>query len=365
METSSHKNLQAFGDVDTSASAGHGGNWLLDPLDVTIVSGDTNTSVTESGKGSGATLDTDTDHIFSPSASGARVSAQKIADQLNAGTDVTVDTHGDGAQQGNITLADNVKIQKTKDNTVSLTLKADKDIVFGNRGNIVATAGKLNLNLLTGGGGQGGNVAFGAHPDISLNGGDLLVGPANASGGNASMSFMNAGSINAGNITLNTGGGITGKFYSLNATENLTVTGPLSVDAGYNLTSNIKAGHLLNITADSGDISFTATKVSGEETNGKIIIEGNDGVNIRANNGHLVMNAVDKSKNTITVSSSNGDVNLTVATGNITAERGNLLLSGNSSSGIGISLNNATAISAKNDITINASHGGGEHFRCR
>ncbi|HFE7434991.1 TPA: hypothetical protein ACF99E_005082 [Salmonella enterica subsp. enterica serovar Newport] len=358
VETSSHKNLQAFGDVDTSASAGHGGNWLLDPLDVTIVSGDTNTSVTESGKGSGATLDTDTDHIFSPSASGARVSAQKIADQLNAGTDVTVDTHGDGAQQGNITLADNVKIQKTKDNTVSLTLKADKDIVFGNRGNIVATAGKLNLNLLTGGGGQGGNVAFGAHPDISLNGGDLLVGPANASGGNASMSFMNAGSINAGNITLNTGGGITGKFYSLNATENLTVTGPLSVDAGYNLTSNIKAGHLLNITADSGDISFTATKVSGEETNGKIIIEGNDGVNIRANNGHLVMNAVDKSKNTITVSSSNGDVNLTVATGNITAERGNLLLSGNSSSGIGISLNNATAISAKNDITINASHGG-------
>ncbi|EDZ4088642.1 filamentous hemagglutinin N-terminal domain-containing protein, partial [Salmonella enterica] len=30
VETSSHKNLQAFGDVDTSASAGHGGEWLLD-----------------------------------------------------------------------------------------------------------------------------------------------------------------------------------------------------------------------------------------------------------------------------------------------------------------------------------------------
>ncbi|HFE6714951.1 TPA: filamentous hemagglutinin N-terminal domain-containing protein [Salmonella enterica subsp. enterica serovar Newport] len=368
VETSSHKNLQAFGDVDTSASAGHGGNWLLDPLDVTIVSGDTNTSVTESGKGSGATLDTDTDHIFSPSASGARVSAQKIADQLNAGTDVTVDTHGDGAQQGNITLADNVKIQKTKDNTVSLTLKADKDIVFGNRGNIVATAGKLNLNLLTGGGGQGGNVAFGAHPDISLNGGDLLVGPANASGGNASMSFMNAGSINAGNITLNTGGGITGKFYSLNATENLTVTGPLSVDAGYNLTSNIKAGHLLNITADSGDISFTATKVSGEETNGKIIIEGNDGVNIRANNGHLVMNAVDKSKNTITVSSSNGDVNLTV-TGSAPVNMNNVTISGqnvtallnNTAGGVAWAQTNSSINAAAGNITIENQTGNSQN----
>ncbi|QUR55676.1 hypothetical protein GQF93_17335 [Escherichia coli] len=37
VETSSHGNLQAFGSVSASAKKGKAGNWLLDPLDITIV----------------------------------------------------------------------------------------------------------------------------------------------------------------------------------------------------------------------------------------------------------------------------------------------------------------------------------------
>ncbi|EBF4234909.1 filamentous hemagglutinin N-terminal domain-containing protein, partial [Salmonella enterica] len=37
VETSSHNNLQAFGQVDASSARGNGGQWLLDPTDVTII----------------------------------------------------------------------------------------------------------------------------------------------------------------------------------------------------------------------------------------------------------------------------------------------------------------------------------------
>ncbi|HFE7435078.1 TPA: beta strand repeat-containing protein, partial [Salmonella enterica subsp. enterica serovar Newport] len=315
VETSSHKNLQAFGDVDTSASAGHGGNWLLDPLDVTIVSGDTNTSVTESGKGSGAALDTDTDHIFSPSASGARVSAQKISDQLNNGTSVTVDTHADGQEQGSITFAKDASIKKTTAGDATLTLKADKDITFVNRGwsnpskpagAIAATTGKLNLNLLTGNSGQNGNISAGNYVHFLLNDGAFYAGPASGTSGITSVDFANGNIITAGDITLNTSGGITGNYYTLNATRDLTVKGPLSVRSGFGINSDIKAGGHLNITADSGGISFDTSRQDGG--GGQINIEGDKGVHIQAKNGGLVMNAADKTKNAINVSSDNGSV---------------------------------------------------------
>lgn len=318
VETSSHNNLQAFGDVDTSASAGHGGEWLLDPLNVTIVRGDANTGVTESGKGAGgATLDTGTDHVFSPSASGAQVSAQKISDQLNNGTSVTVETHGDGSQAGNITFNADASVKKDKGSDATLTLKADRDISFEKRkwisptdktnGAIVSTAGKLNLNLLTGNDGKNGTVGFKGFVRLHLNGGDAFIGPANPSAGNASVSFQNDDTIDAGNITLNTAGGVTGNNYGLSADKDLTVNGPLSLKVNSGINSELKAGGLLKITAGTGDISFI---VSDDDARNKLLIEGKYGVDIRADNGQVKISGNDQtSSSTITSTCGNISVN--------------------------------------------------------
>ncbi|EEF7266480.1 filamentous hemagglutinin N-terminal domain-containing protein [Salmonella enterica] len=339
VETSSYKNLQASGDVDASAPAGRGGEWLLDPLDVTIVSGSDNVSISETGKGtSGAGPDEDAAHIFSPSATDAQVSAKKIEEELNKGTSVTVDTHGGEGAQGNITIADSVKINKTTGGDATLTLKADKDIttvttvtttknerVVGgvkvvntvktvNKVDITSKEGKLNLNLLAGSDGKSGKVSIGAYSDFSLNGGDFFVGPADESGGSVSLVLPDSGNVRADNITLNTRGGVSGTAYSLVADNNLTVTGPFALTGLDTIASNITAGGYLSITAGSGDISFSTAPVLFDKK-GSFLIEGKKGVDIRADNGHLVIHAINRSagkvkRNSINVSSAEGAVNL-------------------------------------------------------
>ncbi|EDV3147421.1 filamentous hemagglutinin N-terminal domain-containing protein, partial [Salmonella enterica subsp. enterica] len=103
VETSSHRNLQAYGTVDASSPSGKGGEWLLDPTDVTIV-----------GSGADSNIDSTTNAgIFTPTASGAQILNTSIVSQLNAGTNVTVKTSGAdvAGQTGNITV--NANIVKT------------------------------------------------------------------------------------------------------------------------------------------------------------------------------------------------------------------------------------------------------------
>ncbi|EKF3855863.1 filamentous hemagglutinin N-terminal domain-containing protein, partial [Salmonella enterica] len=351
VETSSHDNLQAFGDVDTSAPAGKGGNWLLDPLDVTIVGGNTDSGITESGKGTEATLDTDTDHIFSPSATGAQVSAAKISEQLNKDTSVTVVTSGTGSQSGSITLAKDASIKKTSGTgAATLTLKADKDINIkeGVRadkntpgsGKIVATSGKLNLKLLTGSGGQDGDITLERFVHIKLNGGDFYAGPGGDSG-NASMFFKNDDSISADNITLNTLRGTTFQYSALNAGKDLTIKGPLSVIAQYYIKTNLNAGGKVDITAGTGDISFAASTTTGEEEGGHILIDGKQGVNIQAKSGHLKMNVVDKGKNDMTVKSEDGNISLAASLSGEGSDNDTVL-----------TLNNTTVNAGKGSVSI-------------
>ncbi|HGB4871147.1 TPA: beta strand repeat-containing protein, partial [Salmonella enterica subsp. enterica serovar Muenchen] len=281
------------------------GNWLLDPTDVTIVAGaDKNVS--------------NDSNVFTPSDNGAQIGVGSIQSQLNNGANVTIKTsgHDTDGQRGNITFAKDAKIKKTGGTDATLTLKADGNITFADRkwsgltdttnGAITSTSGKLNLNLLAGNDGQNSSVTIGKFVHFFLNDGDFSAGPSNSSGGVTSLSFLNAGLISAGNINLDTAGGTSGYAYTLNATNDLTVNGNLSVNTGSGLTAELKSGRFLNITTASGGMQFNATDTN---QGGSILINGQDGVNIRTDNGTLVMRATG-SNNKISVTSDKGSVNL-------------------------------------------------------
>ncbi|EBS3611375.1 filamentous hemagglutinin, partial [Salmonella enterica subsp. enterica serovar Poona] len=146
VETSSHHNLQAFGDVEASALNGRGGNWLLDPFDITVVSGTADTNITEGGGNNG---------IFSPDSSGSKVSNGTINARLNNGTSVTIKTAKESSgssQWGNITVT--ADISKTGGSDASLTLDANGSINITNH-YINATTGKLDVNLYAAGSNDG------------------------------------------------------------------------------------------------------------------------------------------------------------------------------------------------------------------
>ncbi|HIB1519979.1 TPA: filamentous hemagglutinin N-terminal domain-containing protein [Salmonella enterica subsp. enterica serovar Muenchen] len=316
VETSSYKNLQAFGDVETSARAGKGGEWLLDPTNVTIVSASDNTNVTENNA--------DNDHMFSPSVSGAKVSAGKISEQLNNGANVTIQTSGvdTEGQQGNITIADNVNITKSSGTgDATLTLLADKNIQVGSAsdGNkstnisISSTSGKLNLKLLAGKTVNDGSakVLLGKQSTtVSLNGGDFTVASAQDGG---KINFLaphgDGESITAGNISITAMG--TEGMNTLGL--NLSASGNIDISAG-NITSastwgqNVTwmAGGHLTATSEGGASFWANDKAHG---GGKTTLSAVNDVVIKGENGTVNMNGdgLDK-KSGVTVTSSAGSV---------------------------------------------------------
>ncbi|EAV6571039.1 filamentous hemagglutinin N-terminal domain-containing protein, partial [Salmonella enterica] len=195
VETSSHKNLQAFGQVDASA-LGKEGHWLLDPADVTIVSAGS----ADSGVTNGTTLGTD---IFTPTANGAQILNTSIENPLNNGTDVRVQTSGTNinGQSGNITV--NADISKTAGADASLTLAADGNITLSNH-SITSSAGKLDIHLL----GAGSNTARILVTDSRLvsNGGNITLDQLNHSTTGSDGSVVvnpNAMTVKVVNSTLN------------------------------------------------------------------------------------------------------------------------------------------------------------------
>ncbi|EBJ2068827.1 hypothetical protein DP590_07545 [Salmonella enterica] len=264
VETSSRGNLLAFGDVEASAPRGKGGEWLLDPTNIEIVSGNANTNVSESGKDTSSKVDTDTAFALSPNATtGSKVGAAKITEKLNAGTSVTIKTSGSRTPQeanegGNITV--NAAIGVTGDKEATLTLEADKNITINANKNITSTKGKLNVNLL-GAGSSDGSVTVNAK--IDAKGGDVKVARLTA-GDDApahNMTIKINGNIDAGNITLdgyNKATGtlpvqlIAGKY--LNATGNISISGVGYKDKGIDLQKgSVLNASAININAESHD----------------------------------------------------------------------------------------------------------------
>jgi len=107
--------------VDVSAANGLSGEWLLDPVDITIAAGAPGPGFTDINAGAPVAGNS----LFESSAGGNRVQVSTLLNQLNT-ANVRIKT-GPGAGAGNITVADPVDYSaKAK----SLTLEADNDIVI-------------------------------------------------------------------------------------------------------------------------------------------------------------------------------------------------------------------------------------------
>ncbi|ECU7965222.1 filamentous hemagglutinin N-terminal domain-containing protein [Salmonella enterica subsp. enterica serovar Tallahassee] len=327
VETSSHRNLQASGAVDASARAGHGGEWLLDPTDVTIVGAGADTGIDS------ATAD-GTD-IFTPTASGGQILNSSIVNQLNAGTSVTVKTSGtdtDG-ETGNITV--NANIIKTAGTDAKLTLLADNNISTGDNVSIGATTGKLNLDLLAGNTTNNASISLGKFINISLNGGDLLADAGNSASG-VSLTFMNNGKIKGGNVTLNLSRGLGGYAYNVNADNDLTINGSVTGSTGWGAVLGFTAGGKLAMNSP-GSISLQANDPGNG--GGRVLISGDKGVTLNAAAGTVTLNAAKAATNGVNITSGNGAVSIT-----------NMVQDGSN----GMTLTNAS-ISSKDGIVLNGT----------
>ncbi|EAS1770952.1 filamentous hemagglutinin N-terminal domain-containing protein [Salmonella enterica] len=327
VETSSHRNLQASGAVDASARAGHGGEWLLDPTDVTIVGAGADTGIDS------ATAD-GTD-IFTPTASGGQILNSSIVNQLNAGTSVTVKTSGtdtDG-ETGNITV--NANIIKTAGTDAKLTLLADNNISTGDNVSIGATTGKLNLDLLAGNTTNNASISLGKFINISLNGGDLLADAGNSASG-VSLTFTNNGKIKGGNVTLNLSRGLGGYAYNVNADNDLTINGSVTGSTGWGVVLGFTAGGKLAMNSP-GSISLQANDPGNG--GGRVLISGDKGVTLNAAAGTVTLNAAKAATNGVNITSGNGAVSIT-----------NMVQDGSN----GMTLTNAN-ISSKDGIVLNGT----------
>ncbi|EBV7251996.1 filamentous hemagglutinin N-terminal domain-containing protein, partial [Salmonella enterica subsp. enterica serovar Pomona] len=307
VETSSHNNLQAFGDVDASAANGKGGNWLLDPTDVTIVGSDGDNNISSSVTGSTG--------IFAPTADGAQILNSSIESQLNKGTSVTVTTSGvdTAGQSGNITV--NANVVKTAGADASLTLKADNNISMADAITVGSTDGKLDLNLLAGNTSQNAGITLGKNINISLNGGDFYAG--SASGNSAvSLTFSNNGFIRANDILMNLSGGLSGYAYAVLADNNLTINGPVSGTTGWAVPLRFIAGNYLTINT-TGAINLRASDTTNN--GGSVVLRGANGIDLTAG-GDINLVAANATTNSVTVDSSNGAVSMN-AGGNISLQK--------------------------------------------
>ncbi|EMD3564017.1 filamentous hemagglutinin N-terminal domain-containing protein [Salmonella enterica] len=370
VETSSHQNLQVTGAVDASARAGRGGDWLLDPTDVTIVGTGTDTGIDS--------VTADNTDVFTPTASGAQILNTSIENPLNNGTDVRVQTNGTNVsgQSGNITV--NADISKTAGTDASLTLAADGNITLSNH-SITSSAGKLDIHLLGAGSNTARILVNGSR--LVSNGGNITLDQLNHSTAGSDSSVVvnpNAMTVKVVNSTLNASSSATNATKGDIAVNTYNPNVNLSLPAYNNTTRN--GGVLLEVSGNStltgGNITLYGEQ-SGNLThhlpvfiNGVTLLADHD-ITLRGvgTNGSAAVNLEIRGSNTAnnTLTSTGGNITLenqvsgnstgVLLSGNgtghivLTAQNGTLTLNGSSVNGTGVNITNATLNAAHANIT--------------
>ncbi|MFA3777684.1 filamentous hemagglutinin N-terminal domain-containing protein [Yersinia sp. 1652 StPb PI] len=246
VETSSNRNLQAFGQVDTAAIHGSQGSWLLDPAEVSIVGSGAESGVMVQVGDIPAGYVKNT-QVFAPTAKVAQILNSSINTQLDRGTNVTVTTTNHtltNCRWCNITLE--ADINKTAGGDATLTLHADGNVVVNN--NITANVGKLNLNLLAGNSTADSVITLN-NSDVLLNKGDLLAKHANDN--SATRIIIMGGRYDVGNLTLEGNAGVASQIgVSISHAANISVAGETRI-AGESSHANGQGWRGVDISDDS------------------------------------------------------------------------------------------------------------------
>lgn len=194
-------NIDSSAKITAGSTYGKGGEWLIDPSNITI-----SAAADANGAWSGGNP-----NIFTPSADSSTVDASNIVSSLNSGTNVTITTTGAGTQMGNISFFIGGSILKTSGGEATLTLKADNSIIL-NDGYYIASAktsqggngSKLNVVLWADSDGDGhGAIKLGTSSLIQTQGGNVWIGGGAQSG--VAWNGLTVGNGNANGFTMQNG----------------------------------------------------------------------------------------------------------------------------------------------------------------
>jgi filamentous hemagglutinin family protein len=323
----------AGGDVETSGhflyfdgitvNAGPGGNWLLDPYNLTVSS--SATTATQSPTGT-----------FTSNASGNTVLNTDINSALNAGTSVVLQTSGtlgDGQGNGDITVS--APITMTGAGAASLTLKAGGSIIVNAA--IGSTGGALGVTLDANTLGGGGYVNI--NSNITTNGGNLIVGGgANPLTGAAvgTAAFIYGVLVN---VPLSTGGG--------NITINGTGYGGGAGNGNYGVyvfQSVATSGGAITITGTGGNTSGSGNY--GIDQNSTITATGAGAITLMGTGGGTGSGEIGYYTN----------ANITAAAGNISITgAGSPTGTGSGSHGIEIDASSSISTGSTGLIALNGT----------
>jgi filamentous hemagglutinin family protein len=245
-------------DVVKAPDVGSGGEWLIDPYDLTVVASG------ESGINNGG-------FVITSTASGATIEAGTIVAQLNQGNSVALTTGAGGAANGgNITV--NAAINKTTGSASALTLNADNNIIINADITSTGTYGlSLNLNSNYQGLTTGDHTVQVTGATITPNTGIINVNEGVAGNGNGKIALnagatidLNIGStLNAASLNISSGGTIKSNFGASVHLTSLKNAGEVNISNSAITTGaldNLVAGlvKLSNVTGSLGTVTNAA-----------------------------------------------------------------------------------------------------------
>ncbi|MDH5652982.1 MAG: filamentous hemagglutinin N-terminal domain-containing protein [Gammaproteobacteria bacterium] len=354
IETSGLIGFDLIGAPDVSAPAGIGGEWLIDPYNITISGSNTNEEIQQPDA-----------FTFEAIATGANVNVADIYTALKSG-DVTIRTSapGDaGTEAGDITWLAFFNYHGIGNETANrtLTLQADGNINFALNRYIHDGSNdneNLSVNLFA-----IGNITLGQGVEIETRGGDFTVGGI-VNNVNYYPTYFEQGSNTAfidtrgsgttgdgdGHVTITTNGADIGVGVNLGRIDtgngNLTITanGGTIMQSG-NTTRRLNVNGLTTLTALGQDVTLSNTSNNFNQVNinaasatlydtdtirlGDSILTGTAGnvLTVTTNNGNMTQAA----NTTLTASGTGANVRLTAGGNNNITQGSNAALINNGS----------------------------------